>query len=146
MLPKRPEIITITDHRKTSYTKVMSYYNQGDTEGGLKEFLRYVAGPESWEKTSKDRLKTLRANKWTQISLLQDIDTPYRCNNAGNITAPVLLVTGDHSPPLNGHMNSALHNCLKQVSGVIIADAGHMMFYANPTAFIFEVQDFISVQ
>jgi len=43
-------------------------------------------------------------------------------------------------------MLAALQYCLKQVSTVTIADAGHMMFQANPTALAFEVKEFNSPQ
>ncbi|MFO7603444.1 MAG: alpha/beta hydrolase, partial [Gammaproteobacteria bacterium] len=62
------------------------------------------------------------------------------------IPAPVLLITGDRRTKLHGHMQDALRPCIKQVNNATIADAGHMMFHANPTAFVFEVQDFIMPQ
>jgi esterase len=143
MLANRPAVQADANKRKTKLEEVMKYYQQGDTENGLKVFVNYVAGPSAWEKTSETRRNRLRSNSWTQISLLRDIDTPFSCNDAGNISAPVLLMTGEHSSPLYGYMHSALQACLKQVSHVVISDAGHMMFAANPTIFVFEVQDFI---
>jgi hypothetical protein len=43
-------------------------------------------------------------------------------------------------------MLSALKPCFKQARNALIADAGHMMYSANPTAFVFEVQEFIAPQ
>ena len=105
--------------------------------------MNYVAGKDAWKRTSKSRRKTVRENTWTTISLLRDSNTPFNCKNASNLSAQVLLITGERSKSLYGHMNSALRTCLKKTTESIIADAGHMMFSANPTAFIFEVQDFI---
>lgn len=146
MLPNNPIIQADIETRKAKLRKVMDYYNRGDSDGGLKEFVSYVAGPKAWEKTSDKRRNSLRSNAWTTISLLHDIDIQFTCNNAGEISIPVLMVTGERSAPIYGHMNSALQTCMKQANDAIIADAGHMMFHANPTAFIFEVQDFISPQ
>ena len=130
--------------RKAKLREVMKYYQQGNAEDGLRVFVNYIAGPTAWENTSEKRRDKLRSNSWTQISLLQDFETPYRCSDARKITAPVLLVTGDRSAPLYGYMHSALQPCLKQVANAVIGDAGHIMYHANPTAFVFEVQEFIA--
>jgi len=143
MLEKTPAIQAIIDKRKTVLQKVMEYYNKGNTEAGLKTYVNFVAGKGAWKKTSIPRRKTVRENAWTTISLLRDSDTPFNCTNTSKLSANVLLITGERSKSLYGHMNSALRTCLKKSTDSIIADAGHIMFSANPTAFIFEVQDFI---
>ena len=143
MLEKTPSIQAIIDKRKTALQKVMKYYNKGNSEEGIKTYVNYVAGKGAWGKTSIPRRNTVRENAWTTISLLRDSDTPFNCKNASKLSAQVLLITGERSKTLYGHMNSALRTCLKITTDSIIADAGHMMFSANPTAFIFEVQDFI---
>lgn len=146
MLASTPEAQADVAKRKAKFQEVMRYYKQGDTEAGLSVFVNYIAGPTAWENTPEARRNTLRANTWTQTSLLRDMETPFTCSNAGKIAAPVLLITGDRSPPLYGAMQAALQPCLKQVSKVTVADAGHMMFQANPTAFVFEVQEFVAPQ
>ncbi|MDX2463463.1 MAG: alpha/beta hydrolase [Porticoccus sp.] len=146
MLQKQPEVQTVADKRKDKLQAVMKHYQQGDTEAGLKGFVSYVAGSKAWEGTSKKRRDSLRDNIWTPISVLNDIETTFTCTDAGNLPVPVLMITGERSAPLYGYMNSALLTCLTQSSDAIISDAGHMMFHANPTAFIFEVQDFIAPQ
>jgi esterase len=146
MLANTPAAQPDASKRKANLQKVMRYYQQGDTEDGLRVFVNYIAGPSAWENTPESRRNRLRANTWTQTSLLRDFDTPFTCSNAANITAPVLLISGDRSAPLYGYMHAALQSCLKQVSKVTIADAGHMMYQANPTAFLFEVQEFVAPQ
>ena len=146
MLAKRPDIQSAVQLHKAKLQEVMHYYQQDDIEGGLHAYVKYIAGPAAWENTSEARRNVLRANAWTQISQLQDIETPFSCSMAGNISAPVLLLTGEYSAAIYGDMHAALQACLAQVSNATIADAGHLMFQANPTAFVFEVQDFISPQ
>jgi pimeloyl-ACP methyl ester carboxylesterase len=146
MLAKRPDIHAQANLHKTKLREVMKYYQQGDTEEGLQVYVNYIAGPTAWQNTSEAVRNVLRSNVWTQTSQLRDIETPFTCIDAGNITAPVLLITGERSAPLYGFMHAALQPCLKQVSYATIADAGHLMFRANPTAFVFEVVDFISPQ
>lgn len=146
MLAKRTEATSEIEKRKTKLQEMMKYYRQGDTDTGLKIFVNYIAGPKAWGNTSEARRNTLRSNTWTQTSLLRDTETPFSCRNAGTILAPVLFITGERSASLYGHMQSALQPCLKEVNKVSIADAGHMMYLANPTAFLFEVQEFVSPQ
>lgn len=146
MLDKTPEVQALKNIRTAKFKKVIEYYKQGDTDGGLKEFVNYIAGPASWKNTPEVRRNNLRANAWTPISLLDDLETPFNCSNVRKIDIPLLLITGDHSAPIFGFMNSALKKCFIKSSVAIIADAGHMMFNANPSAFIFEVQDFIVPQ
>jgi len=146
MLSKNSESKSTMNLRKIKLQKVMAFYQHGDTEGGLNEFVNYIAGPAAWKRTSELRRNTLRSNAWTLLSLLDDIDIPFSCSDAGKITAPVLLIAGDRSSPLYGYMNSALQACFKKVTKALIGDAGHLMFNENPTAFIFEVQEFISPQ
>lgn len=144
MLSKNANAQNDLQIRKTKLLEVMQHYQQGDSDGGLEVFVNYIAGKTAWENTPETRRATLRANTWTQTSQLQDFETPFDCSNAGKITAPVLLITGERSAPLYGYMHSALKPCLKQVDDATIADAGHMMFSASPTAFVFEVQEFIA--
>ena len=146
MLSNNPKAQSDVNMRKTKLQEVLKYYRQGDTEGGLKVFVNYVAGPNAWENTPEARRNTLRANTWTQTSHLRDFDAPFTCSDTAKITVPVLLITGEYSAPIYGYMNTALQACLKEVSNALIADAGHMMFYANPTAFVFEVLEFIAPQ
>lgn len=146
MLPENPDVQAAADTRKDKLQEVMKHYQQGDTEGGLRTFVNYIAGSDVWGKTPEATRNKLRSNTWTLTSLLRDTETPFSCSNAGSISAPVLLVTGERSAPLYGYMHSALRPCLKRVSNANISDSGHMMFQSNPTAFVFEVQDFISTQ
>ena len=130
--------------RKTILQKTVKFYQAGNPEGGLETFVNYIAGPKAWEKTSDSRRKSLRDNSWTLVSHLRDFETPLHCNNVSKISSRVLMITGERSAPIYGFMHSALQSCLKQTNNALIADAGHMMFHANPTAFTFEVQEFIA--
>jgi len=132
------------DIRMATVQKTVQLYQQGKPDSGLETFVNYIAGPDAWEKTSENRRTTLRDNSWTQLGHLKDLETPFDCNSAGKISSKVLMITGERSAPIYGFMNSALNTCLKQSNNALIADAGHMMFSANPTAFVFEVQEFIA--
>lgn len=144
MLSKNPRAKKLMEKRKATMQKTINYYRNGEPERGLEHFVNYIAGPRAWEKTSDKRRATLRDNSWTQVSHLQDLEISLQCSQVGNISSRVLMITGERSAPLYGYMLSALKPCFKQVSNALIADAGHMMYSNNPTAFVFEVQDFIA--
>jgi non-heme chloroperoxidase len=50
------------------------------------------------------------------------------------ITAPALLVQGEHSPALFPRMLDQLQDCLPACERVTIPAASHGMFRANPAA------------
>ncbi|WP_455208654.1 alpha/beta fold hydrolase [Kaarinaea lacus] len=132
------------DIRKATMQNIIRHYQQGDSEIGLELFVNFIAGPNAWEKTSESRRGTLRDNSWTLVGHLRDLETPFHCSNASKISSRVLLITGERSALIYGYMHSALQPCLKQSNNALIADAGHLMYSANPTAFVFEVQEFVA--
>ena len=146
MLKDQNEALQHLDKRKTVLKSSMRYYSDNDIETGLKIFVNHIAGNNAWDKTSEKRRTALRQNALTLKSLIHDAEISFSCQDLRNITAPVLLVTGEYSKPVYGQMNQAVSSCLKQPQNATVADAGHMMYAANPTAFIFEVQDFVAAE
>ena len=146
MLSNYPKAAKFMNERRKTMEETVGFYRNGKPEQGLIHFVNYIAGAKAWEKTSDKRKSTLRDNTWTQVSHVRDLDTPFNCSMARNVSSPVLMITGERSAPLYGYMLSALKSCFRQVSNALIADAGHMMYSNNPTAFIFEVQDFVAPQ
>ncbi len=144
LLPGDPELLAAEQIRRKMSAEIMKYYRAGDMDSGLEVFVDYVAGPGAWERTPDKIRNVLRDNSWTLSSMVADMETSFDCANAANISAPVLLVTGDRSAARYSSMHSALQPCLPEASKITIADAGHMMFQSNPTEFAFEVQYFIA--
>lgn len=132
--------------RETMMKKSIERYQKGDPEGGLKMFVEYIAGPGSWDATSDSRRKTLQDNSWTQLSQVRDYQTQMDCNNVGKISSHTLFIGGDRSQEIFNQMNSAVKSCLKNANTAMIGDSGHFMYSNNPTAFVFEVQEFIAPQ
>lgn len=144
MLSSNPRIKKELAERETMMKKSIELYQKGDPEAGLKMFVEYIAGPGSWEATSDSRRKTLQDNSWTQLSSVKDFEAPFHCNNAGKISSPVLFIGGDRSQEIFSEMNSVVKSCVKKANTAMIGDSGHFMYSANPTAFVFEVQEFIA--
>jgi len=146
MLSSNPRTKKLLAEREAKMKEAIKHYQQGDPEGGLKLIVEYIAGPGSWDATSDARRGTLRDNSWTQLSNVSDMETPFHCKNASKISSPVLLIGGDRSDSIFGQMNSAVQSCVKKANTAMIGNAGHFMYSNNPTAFVFEVQEFIEPQ
>lgn len=146
MLQKQDKAMQYLKERKFVLQSTMKYYSGDNIETGLKVFVNHIAGGNAWEKTSEQNRNKLRQNALTLKSLIRDVETPFNCHDLRKIAAPVLMVTGEYSKPIYGQMNQAVASCLKQSSEVTVSDAGHMMYSSNPTAFVFEVQDFVAPQ
>lgn len=146
MLSSNPRMKKELVEREAMMKKSIELYQKGNPEGGLKMFVEYIAGPGSWDATSDSRRKTLKDNTWTQLSSISDFEAPFHCDNASKISSPVLFIGGDRSQEIFSQMNSAVKSCVKNANTAMIGDSGHFMYSANPTAFVFEVQEFISPQ
>ena len=143
MLQGDEEALQQLKKRKSVLELSNQYYSANNIDAGLKEFINYIAGQNAWDKTTETRRNALRQNALTLKSLIHDVEIPFNCKDIKKISAPVLLITGERSKPVYGQMNNSVSSCLKNPVKATVADAGHMMYSSNPTAFIFEIQDFV---
>jgi pimeloyl-ACP methyl ester carboxylesterase len=119
-------------------------FEQGNIEGGLAYFMDAVRGPGSWMAAPEADRQIYRANAWTIKGMVGDKFDPYTCADAGRITAPVLLITGEKSPPLYGKMLDAIQSCLKRSERVVIRTSSHHMPRQNPSGFGDTLLDFMA--
>ena len=68
---------------------------------------------------------------------------PFAEAEAARITMPVLLVTGEHSPPLFGRITDELHGLLPHAERVEIPAASHAMHGDNAPAYNAAVLEFL---
>jgi esterase len=146
MLQGQDKALQYLEKRKTVLKLSMQHFSGNNIEAGVKVFVNHIAGKNAWDKTTETRRNALRQNALTLKSLIRDVEVPFSCQDLKKISAPVLMVTGEYSKPVYGQMNKAVSACLKEPRKATVADAGHMMYAANPTAFLFEVQDFIETE
>jgi esterase len=99
----------------------------GNIEGGLAYFMDAVRGPGAWKATPEADRQIYRDNAWTINGMVGDKLDPYTCADAGRITAPVLLIAGEKSPPLFAKLLDAIQSCLKRSERVVIRDSSHQM-------------------
>ncbi|MBA9845647.1 alpha/beta hydrolase [Ralstonia pickettii] len=144
LLPDRPEVQAAEEKRTAISQSMLERFQKGDLDGGAALWINAVGGPGAWAAASATSQGIWRSNAWTAKTLVDDDRQPFHCNDAARITAPVLLITGDRSPPIYGYMQEGLRPCLKQVTNAVIANAGHGMFRANPKAFSERVAEFVA--
>lgn len=144
LLPNRPDVQAAEAQRIAISQSMNERFREGDLDGGAALWINGTGSPGAWDGASATSRSIWRANAWTAKTLADDDRQPFGCNDAARITAPVLLITGDRSPPLYGYMQEALQPCLKQVQKTVIPNAGHGMFRANPTVFTERVSEFLA--
>lgn len=144
VLPGRPEVQAAEEKRTALSQSMLERFQKGDLDGGAALWINGVGGPGAWAAASATSRAIWRSNAWTAKTLVDDDRHPFHCDDAARITAPVLLITGDRSPPIYGYMQEGLRPCLRQASDAVIANAGHGMFRANPGAFSERVSGFLA--
>jgi pimeloyl-ACP methyl ester carboxylesterase len=116
---------------------------QGNIEAGLAAFMDAVRGPGSWTAAPEADRQIYRDNAWTIKGMVSDQADPYTCADAGRITAPVLLMVGEKSPPQYAKILDAIQSCLKRSERVVIRNSSHHMPRQNPGGFGEALLDFM---
>lgn len=100
------------------------------------EFVDAVNGADTWRRTVSWFKDIVRANAWTLLPQVNDID---RAVDAEALTTalscPVLLVGGEYSPPRYGSRIEVLKRSLPQARHVVVPRAAHGMNLANARYF-----------
>lgn len=144
ILPDTPEVKAEAEKRRVFVTAALERLQQDDLEGGLEIFFDAVGAPGNWKKLPETAKQIRRDNAWSLISLVADAQEPYSCADARKTKIPILLVTGDKSPPLYGMMHAALQPCLERSRMVTIPNASHGMNRENADAFNAAVLEFLN--
>ncbi|CBJ35488.1 alpha/beta fold hydrolase [Ralstonia solanacearum] len=144
MLPKRPDVQAAMDQRTVLIQSMLEHFRKGDVDGGAATWINGIGGPGAWDAASEGARTVWRANAWTAKTLYGDDRLPFACADAAKIKVPVLLVTGDKSPPIYGYVQESLRPCLERVTSVAIPNAGHGMFRANPQVFNERIGEFLA--
>lgn len=108
------------------------------------EFVDAVNGPGTWRQTVSWFKEMVRANAWTLLPQLRDID---RSIDAGvlpdRLKCPVLLLGGEFSPLRYGERIARLLQALPEASAATIPRAAHGMNLANARRFNEVVLEFL---
>jgi len=144
LVPRTPQATAEAQRRLGFINAALERLQQGDRDGGLERFIDGVAGPGAWQKMAPTMKQMMMDDAWSIRSLPADAKEAFTCADAGRIAAPVLLVTGEKSPPAYGAMLAALEPCLPLAEKVTIPNAAHGMNRANPEAYNAAVLEFLA--
>jgi pimeloyl-ACP methyl ester carboxylesterase len=111
------------------------YYRKGDIAGGLEFFFDGVNGKSAWKRLTEVQRQFRLENAWTVVGQAADGKaTPISCDDIGKIQIPVLLMTGDKSPPHFRPILDAYQRCQPAAARMTIPNAAHQMSQMNPAA------------
>jgi esterase len=104
-----------------------------DIEGGVSRFVDHLLGPGSWEGMPAALRKGFLQN--VQTALVADPLPLTTDDDLRKFNFPVLMLTGEKSPPMYGLLISEMRKRGGFKPPVIIPGAGHAMQRENPEAF-----------
>lgn len=111
------------------------YYRKGDIAGGLEYFFDDVNGKGAWKRLTEVQRQFRLENAWTVVGQAADEKArPITCDDLGKIRIPVLLMTGDKSPPHFKPILDEYQRCRPGAVRVTIPNAAHQMSQNNPPA------------
>ena len=116
---------------------------RGDREEALRLMGSAVLGPETFRSLSPERLAMARAN-FIDAEFLGSGLPALTVDQVRAVRCPVLLVGGERSPAVFGHLMSVLERLLPRVERVEIARASHLVHETEPGAYAAAVLPFLS--
>lgn len=136
-----PEADRLLDEVRSIQARVRS----GDSEGAVRAIVDSFSGHEgTWERLSPKTRATFQrlAPRWSEElddpeAIRPDLDALH------DLLTPVLLTTGELSPPPVRRINSALAGALRNALVRDLADAGHVPQITDPAQFAGVVLSFL---
>jgi pimeloyl-ACP methyl ester carboxylesterase len=134
------------DIQRKMVAPMQQAFRKGDHDAGIAAFMDYVFNdPHAWDRMPESaREDTLRdAHEWdvmmTTGILFPNIEPP----TIRRITAPVLLLSGAKSYEFLGLITEELARLLPNRETIVLADAGHQMWYQAPDVCRRDVETFL---
>jgi pimeloyl-ACP methyl ester carboxylesterase len=125
---------------------VVELLEAGDMEGGVRQFVETIAfGPGVWEQLPPELKKTVVYNAPTFLDEVRDPEA-LSIDLAGlrRFPHPVLLTTGEQSPPFFAPIVDKLAHTLPQVERKTFLGAGHEPEDTHPEAYVATLTEFIA--
>lgn len=120
-------------------------FRRGDDEAALEVYGRGVLGAAAFARLSPQRRQQVRDNLATDRAQLLGAGFPPLADaDVRAVRAPVLLLTGEHSPALFCRLTDRLEELLPDARRVEIAAAAHLLHEQNPFAYNAAVLDFLA--
>jgi pimeloyl-ACP methyl ester carboxylesterase len=108
---------------------------RGEDEGAMETFLVGVLGRAAYEQLSEARMAQLRENRKSFRAQILGAGFPtIGDDDVRSVRAPVLLLTGEHSPAFLLRLTDRLEELLPTVDRAEIPNASHAMHEENASA------------
>jgi len=121
-------------------------FQRGDMEDGVRLFINGVLGQGTFDKlpapvrtAMMDNAPEMKAETLSPVYF-----SKFTCDDASEIKAPTLLLTGELSPMMFRHIIKKLQGCMPQAECSMIPKSSHMMQAGNPEVYNAQVLSFIS--
>jgi len=140
-----PEARALADLESGPLEQVARRITAGDHAGAAELFVEQVAlGPGSWAQFPDEMRATFIHNAPTYL----DEENDPECASIDEVRlaeydGPVLLTTGDQSPPIFRLVERRLAELLPQAHRVTYAGAGHIPHVTHPEAYVAELLMFV---
>lgn len=121
-------------------------FERGDMEQGVRIFIDGVSGKGTFDRLPAPALSMIMDNVAAMAAQTLALDQfpAFTCRDAGKITAPALLLTGEKSPRMLGMIMEELRRCMPESELAIIPGVSHNMHSGNPQAFNETVLGFLA--
>jgi esterase len=132
-LPETEENLKAVAFRSNLFADFRQDVAKGDIEGGMSRFIDHLLGPGSWQSMPAMLRKGFLQN--VQTALAADPLPLTTDDDLRKFNFPVLILTGEKSPPMYRLLISEMRKRGGFKPPVIIPGAGHAMQRENPEAF-----------
>lgn len=145
LLADDPDAGPMLEDVNERFGAVVARIAAGDHAGAAEQFVdTVVLGPGAWAQFEADVQKTFVENAPTFLDEAHDPDAfSFDPTRLKAFRQPVLLTTGDQSPPLMAPVVARLAAILPNVQVASIPDAGHIPHATHPDAYLETVMAFI---
>lgn len=116
----------------------------GDTEGGLQNFVDLIDGDGAWRRLPAAAKQQLRDNITTLLGQVHEARKPYSIADVKAIKTPTLLIGGADT---TGSLSKMWREMARHIAGAKtaeIAHARHWMFEQDPEGFCRAVTEFLA--
>ena len=117
------------------FDQVAQRLRQGQTDEAMALFVDTVNGSGTWKQMTRWFRDMVRDNAHTLLEQQAEPGTVPALDWLPRLEAPLVLVTGQNSPPRYRHCMDLIRRHRREDRLITIADAAHGMNLANPKAF-----------
>jgi len=133
MRPRPPGVLPDIDVAVRA-SKVATFFDAGDMDGGLAFATDDISGPGRWASMPESYRQILRDNAWTVVGIGHGEAYTGTCSEFGSLKMPVLLIKGELTTPRLRDIVLEESKCLPHAAVVTIPKAGHSSAAMNPPA------------